>query len=109
MAACVITSARLSLFKMTAIDVRITDELLALLKDSKLGAMPIDGQVRAALAIHLFQEGVISIGKAAELADKPRIEMEELLIEMGIPVVRLGLADYERELATLEKVRHSKP
>lgn len=51
-----------------------------------------------ALAIHLFQEGVISVGKAAELAAEPRPSFERLLADMDIPPARYDLADYEQDL-----------
>jgi predicted HTH domain antitoxin len=80
---------------MTTIE--IPNELLDLLKDSRLGGRSETDQVKSALAIHLFQEGLISIGKAAELAGVPRLEFEWLLVEMGIPVVRYDVADYEAD------------
>jgi predicted HTH domain antitoxin len=89
-------------------EVAIPEELLNVLKRSRLGRLPIDEQVRAALAIQLFQEGVISIGRAAELANESRVGMELLLIDMGIPVVHLNLADYEREIAALEQIQDTK-
>ncbi len=55
-------------------------------------------QVKIALAIYLFLDGLISIGKAAELAGEPRIDFESLLSEMGLPVTRYDLGDYERDL-----------
>jgi predicted HTH domain antitoxin len=75
--------------------IEVPDELLDLLKDSRLAGRSETDQVRSALAIHLFQGGLISIGKAAALAGMPRVEFEWLLVEMGIPVVRYDLADYE--------------
>lgn len=51
--------------------------------------------MRAALAIHLFQEGLISLGKAAELAGLPRVDLELMLAKMGLPVVQYDLADYK--------------
>jgi predicted HTH domain antitoxin len=55
-------------------------------------------QVRLALVIHLFQEGPISIGKAAELAGEPRIDFERLLAAIGITPPRYDVADYEQDL-----------
>jgi predicted HTH domain antitoxin len=75
--------------------IEVPDELLDLLKSSRLAGRSETDQVKSALAIHLFQEGVISIGKAAALAGVPRLEFEWLLVEMGIPVVRYDVADYE--------------
>ena len=54
--------------------------------------------MKVALAIHLFQEGVISAGKAAELAGEPRPSFELLLREMNIPPVHYDVADYEQDL-----------
>lgn len=68
--------------------VDVPEEVLSLLKESKLGQRPLADQVKAALAIHLFQEGIISVGKAAEIAGEPRATFELMLGEMGIPAVR---------------------
>ena len=83
---------------MATKQIEIPAELLDLLQQSRLGARTTTDQVTAALAIHLFLEEVISIGKAAELAGVPRLEFERLLVEMGLPVVRYDLADYEQDL-----------
>ena len=79
----------------------VPQELLDLLKGSRLGRKAAADQVKTALAIHLFLEGVISIGKAAELAGEPRVEFEWQLVEMGVPTVRYDLADYEQDLQGL--------
>ena len=76
----------------------VPEDLLALLQQSRLGSRPPADQVKMALAIHLFQEGIISIGRAAELAGEPRASFELLLGEMGIPPVRYDLAKYEEDL-----------
>jgi predicted HTH domain antitoxin len=81
--------------------VDIPEELLDLLKRSRLGKRSGTDQVRTALAIHLFLEGLLSIGKAAELAAEPRVEFEWRLAEMGLPAVRYELADYEEDLRGL--------
>ena len=76
----------------------VPGELIELLAKSKLAGRPPAIQVRVALAIHLFLEAVVSIGKAAELAGVPRVEFEWLLVEMGIPTVRYELSDYQQDL-----------
>lgn len=78
--------------------IEVPDELLDLLKASRLGGRSQTEQVRVALAIHLFQEGPISTGRAAALAAMPRVEFELLLRAIGIPVVTYELADYETDL-----------
>lgn len=91
--------------------VEVPEEILELLQRSRLGGRSGSDQVRTALAIHLFLEGVISIGKAAELASEPRIDFEWQLVEMGLPTVQYDLADSEQDrhgLAEAER-RHDTP
>ena len=89
----------------TTVEVEIPEELVSLLKRSKLGDRPIAEQLRVALAIQLLQEGVISTGKAAELAGQPRAVLQLMLGEMGIPASTYTLDDYENDKKTLERLR----
>ena len=77
--------------------VEIPEEILELPQRSRLGGRSGPDQVRTALAIHRFLEGVISIGKAAELAGEPRVDFEWHLVEMALPTVQYDLADYEQD------------
>ena len=89
--------------KMRAIDV--PEDLLQLLQRSRLGNRPLEAQVQIALAIHVFQEGIISVGKAAELAGEPRASFELFLGELGIPPVKYDVEAYEQDLAAVSKAR----
>lgn len=70
-------------------------------------AVPIDEGllkegVAVALAIHLFAEKVVSLGKAARLA---RLSIEAFVARlgaMGIPAVDYPAEELDRELATLQ-------
>jgi predicted HTH domain antitoxin len=90
---------------METVQIGIPGELLALLKRSRLAERPVQEQVRIALAIHLFQEGVISVGKAAQIAGEPRTTFELLLAEMGIPAVRYDVDDLLKDRETMRHVR----
>lgn len=90
---------------MQTVGVDIPEELLGLLKRSRLGDRPVPEQVRIALAIHLLQEGVISAGKAAEIAGQPRAAFELLLAEMGIPAMRYETDDLKHDLESLKRTR----
>ncbi len=94
---------------MTTVDVTIPDEWLTLLQRSHLGDRPLAEQIRWALAIHLFQEGIISVGKAAALVGEPRANFELALGEMGVPVRRWDLEDYKRESEVIERVLQNQP
>lgn len=83
--------------------VEVPEDVLALLAQSRLSGRSQAEQVRVALSIHLFQEGVISMGKAAELAGEPRIQFERFLGDIGIPPVRYDEAMYAEDLHTLDQ------
>lgn len=88
--------------------IEVPDDLRNMLARSRLGSRPLADQVRLALVIHLFQEGVISIGKAGEMVGEPRPDFERLLIEMGIPPDRYEVSDHEHDLRGIE-IAKSRP
>jgi predicted HTH domain antitoxin len=85
--------------------VELPDELLDLLRTTHLGSRSEAEQVRVALAIHLFIEEVVSIGKAAELAGVQRIPFEELLVQIGVATVRYDVEDYDQDIRGLAEAR----
>jgi len=91
--------------------VEVPEEILELLQRSRLGGRSGPDQVRTALAIHMFLEGIISVGKAAELAGEPRVDFEWQLVEMGLPTVQYDLADYEQDQRNFAEAtrRHDTP
>ncbi len=89
---------------MATVEVDIPEEFLVLLKRSRLGDRPVEEQLRIALAAHLFQEGVISLGKAASVAGEPRPSFELLLAEMRISAIRYGVDEYQKDQEALGDV-----
>jgi predicted HTH domain antitoxin len=59
-------------------------------------------ELKRELAIHLFQEGKLSFGKARELANLNVWEFHNLLGSRNIPI-HYGVKEYEEDLATLEE------
>jgi len=58
--------------------------------------------VRVALAVKLFDDEVVSLGKAAKLAGMIQSEFIDHLGALKIPVVRYGKEELEQELAAFE-------
>jgi predicted HTH domain antitoxin len=66
------------------------------------GLGPDEPDVRIGLATALYDQGVISLGRAARLA---RVPLEAFMLHLGsrgIPVFRLGPDELAGDLATLE-------
>ena len=59
--------------------------------------------VTVALAVHLFDEEQISLGKAAQLAGMGRAAFTKYLGALGIPVIRTTQTELERELAAFDQ------
>lgn len=62
-------------------------------------------KMKMALAILLFQEKSISLGKAAELAEVSRVRFMEVLKDHGLPSYEYGEKDFERDQEAMVKYR----
>jgi predicted HTH domain antitoxin len=60
-------------------------------------------ELRQELALHLFQQGKLSFGKAKEMPGMTFWAFQKLLGARGIPV-HYGVEDYEEDLDVLEKL-----
>jgi predicted HTH domain antitoxin len=58
----------------------------------------------SALPIGAYQDGQISLGKAAELLNLHELELRRRFVELGIPL-RVGPADLAEARAEVEAVR----
>jgi len=62
-------------------------------------------KLKIALAILLFQERTISLGKATELAGMSRVRFVEVLKEHAIPAFEYGEKDFERDQQVIARYR----
>jgi predicted HTH domain antitoxin len=60
-------------------------------------------QIKAELAIHLFEQEKLSFGKARQLADMTIWQFMQLLGSRGIPI-HYDISEYEEDLATLQRM-----
>jgi predicted HTH domain antitoxin len=63
-------------------------------------------ELQRELAIHLFERGVLSFGKAREMSDMTVWAFQQLLASREIPA-HYDTAEYEADRATLEERRQS--
>lgn len=73
------------------------------LKTAGVSSHP-DEVVRESIALFLFQKGLISLGKAAELADLGLARFMDLLQSMNIPLAEYGPDDFAMDSGTLKRL-----
>ncbi|MGQ9646977.1 MAG: UPF0175 family protein [Thermodesulfobacteriota bacterium] len=57
-----------------------------------------EDEIKLFLAIKLLEEGIVSLGKASEIAGHSEKIFAEILIRKGIPPIRFPKIDLEKEL-----------
>jgi len=62
-------------------------------------------KLKVALAILLFQEGSISLGKATELTEMSRVRFMEVLRENNIPAYEYSEKGFEKDKEAIEVYR----
>ncbi len=63
-------------------------------------------ELKREVAVHLYAEGRLSVGKARELADMSLWEFRQLLASRKIPA-HFSLDDLQDDVATLQKLQQS--
>lgn len=67
----------------------------------------VERKVKVALALLLFQERTISLGKAAELSEMSRVKFMEVLKDHDIPAYEYDERDFQRDQETIAKYREA--
>jgi len=82
---------------MTAVTIDLPDSVLAELGDSP---DRVAREVRLAVAVEWFRRGMVSQGRAAEIAGLSRAELIDELLARKIPLATVKLEDLQAELGT---------
>jgi predicted HTH domain antitoxin len=64
-------------------------------------------EARESLALRLYGEHRLSLGKAAELAALPIVKFMELLQVLQMPVIEYGEDEYAQDIQTIEELSGS--
>ncbi|WP_258083232.1 UPF0175 family protein [Thermococcus thermotolerans] len=83
---------------MGEVIVKVPSDLMRILR---LDERELSRAVRVYLAIELYREGIVSLGKAAEIAGISRWEMMELLASRGVSL-NYDENDLQEDIETLE-------
>ena len=82
--------------------VNLGDDLTAILEAQ--GEDLVEGSVKEAVVLYLYQRGVISSGKAGELLGMKRFDFVRYASDLGIPFYNYDPAELERELKLMENL-----
>jgi predicted HTH domain antitoxin len=86
---------------MTQVSIDIQEDLVQAIR---VPASEVPGRLKRELAVRLYEKGLLSFGKARELAEMPRWAFHDLLGEEGIQR-RYEMEELEDDLNTLEELR----
>lgn len=81
----------------------MTTVSLELPSDVLLATRLTSSELKTELAIHLFDQGKLSLGKARELADMDIWQFMQLLGARGI-IAHYDIEEYEEDLDTLKRL-----
>jgi predicted HTH domain antitoxin len=59
-------------------------------------------RIKMSLAVQLYSQGKVTIGKAAQIAEMSRLQFETYLSESGIPISSLSLEDIMADIKKLK-------
>jgi len=87
---------------METVDVKLPSELLrvANLEESNLSQ-----EAARLLALELYREDKVSLGRAAELCQTPLAAFMDFAAKHGVPPLRYSFEDLEKELQTADRLK----
>lgn len=88
------------------VQVTLPPDLLVSLRMIGLEEDQLAAEMRRSVALDLFARGLLSTGKAAQLAGLPLDDFVSLLSRKGIPVVQYTLSDLVRDREALGREGH---
>ena len=87
---------------MSTVNVDLPAELVSV---AKLDQGNVSQEAAKFIALELFREGTVSIGRAAELCATPLAAFMEFSAAHGVPPLNYGMEQFEEDCRTLAKLR----
>ena len=69
------------------------------------GEQPLPGSRSTALALELYREDKVSLGRAAELCQTPVAAFMDFAAKHGVPPLRYSFEDLEEERQTADRLK----
>jgi predicted HTH domain antitoxin len=87
---------------METVDVKLPSELL---KAANLEESSVSQEAARLLALELYREDKVSLGRAAELCQTPLAAFMDFAAKHGVPPLRYSFEDLEEERRTADRLK----
>jgi predicted HTH domain antitoxin len=87
---------------METVDVKLPSELLRV---ANLKGSSLSKEAARLLALELYREDKVSLGRAAELCQTPLAAFMDFAAKHGVPPLRYSFEDLEEERQTAERLK----
>lgn len=87
---------------METVDVKLPSELLRV---ANLEESSLSQEAARLLALELYREDKVSLGRAAELCQTPLAAFMDFAAKHGVPPLRYSFEDLEEERQTAERLK----
>ena len=87
---------------METVDVKLPSELL---RAANLEGSSLSQEAARLLALELYREDKVSLGRAAELCQTPLAAFMDFSAQHGVPPLRYSFEDLEQERQTAERLK----
>jgi len=84
------------------VEIGFSPEAFTAMKVVGLEGEKLVQELKKAIAIYLFRKGLLSIGKAAELAELCLADFMDVLVQNDVPVAVYTVEDMEKDLQAFE-------
>ncbi|HXB22702.1 MAG TPA: UPF0175 family protein [Candidatus Solibacter sp.] len=86
---------------METVTVKLPSDLL---EAANLGAVDVSQETARLLALELYREDKVSLGRAAELCQTPIAEFMDFVARHGVPPLRYSFEDLEEERRSADEL-----
>lgn len=87
---------------MATVNIELPADLVSV---AKLDQGDVSQEAAKFIALELFREGIVSVGRAAELCATPLAAFMDFAAGHGVPPLRYGMEQFEEDCLTLDKIR----
>jgi predicted HTH domain antitoxin len=87
---------------METVDVKLPSELL---RAANLEGSSLSQEAARLLALELYREDKVSLGRAAELCQTPLAAFMDFVAKHGVPPLRYSFEDLEEERQTADRLK----